>query len=223
MTGRRGCRRTLTVAAAVALLVGTAVGCGNDTQEAGPTPTAATATATATVSPTATPTATATATATASPSPADDDALAGAGFGPFSGGKSSGVPQSWIADVRAAAQDDYDRVVFEFTGPAVPTYEIRYAEPPFVATSGREVPVAGDAFLDVWLQGTSRVDLTGSTPVEHYTGPSRVRSDTDVVTEVVQIEDFEANVAWTIGLEQRQPLRVQTFDDPARLVIDIAD
>lgn len=81
----------------------------------------------------------------------------------------------------------------------------------------------GHGDLDVWLQGTSRVELTGSDPVEHDSGPSRVRRDTDVVTEVVEIEDCEANVHWTIGLEDRQPLRVQTFDDPSRLVIDISD
>jgi hypothetical protein len=193
---------------------------------------AATPTTTSTVTPTVTataaPTATATApatttarpTATTTP-PGSSVGLPGADFGPFTGGSSSSPPDSWIADVRTAGQDGYDRVVLEFTG-GVPSYEVRYTDPPFAATSGRDVPVAGDAFLDVWLQGTSRVDLTGSSPVEHYTGPSRVRSDTAVVTEVVEVDDFEANVHWTIGLDDRRPLRVREFGDPARLVIDIA-
>ncbi len=64
------------------------------------------------------------------------------------------------------------------------------------------VPIEGEAFLDVWLQGTSGVDMTSDyTPV--YTGPDRVRSDTTVVTEVVEVEDFEANVHWIIGLDGR--------------------
>ena len=93
---------------------------------------------------------------------------------------------------------------------------------PFVDTAGTTQPVAGAAFLDVWLQGTSAVQLDAAQLIEHYPGPDRVSAgDTLVVTEVVDIDDFETNVHWTIGLTSQQPLTVTTLDAPGRLVIDI--
>jgi hypothetical protein len=180
--------------------------------EAAPTPTA-TPTATTTSTPTPTPTATPTPT----PTPTG---LPGGSLGPFSGGTRPNLPdeQSWIADVRTAGQQGYDRVVFEFTG-AVPAYEVTYAEPPFPSTSGEDVPVAGQAFLQVRLDGTSSFDSVNNTQV--YTGPRTVTGDTSNVTEVVQVDDFEAVVVWVIGLDSKQPLTVSELTGPGRLVIDI--
>lgn len=150
-------------------------------------------------------------------------ALPGASYGPFTGSpEDPGLGGSWIADVRSAAHPGHDRVVIEFDGDYVPTYAVGYAvtSGPFHDVPGNVVPVEGEAFLDVWLQGTSGVDMTNDyTPV--YTGPDRVRSDTTVVTEVVEIEDFEANVHWLIGLNTKAPFLVWTTDSPSRLVIDI--
>ena len=150
-------------------------------------------------------------------------ALTGAGFGSFSGSpEDPGLGGSWIADVRSAAHPGHDRVVIEFDGDYVPTYTVGYTvtSGPFHDVPGNVVPVEGEAFLDVWLQGTSGVDMTNDyTPV--YTGADRVRSDTTVVTEVVEIEDFEANVHWLIGLDTKAPFLVWTTDSPSRLVIDI--
>jgi hypothetical protein len=155
----------------------------------------------------------------------ESDALAlpGATYGPFSGGSTPPVGGSWIADVRSAGHDGYDRVVVEFDGAVVPTYTVAYTvtSGPFHDTPGNVVPIEGEAFLDVWLQGTSRVDMTDDyAPV--YTGPTRLRTDTTTVTEVVEIEDFEANVHWLIGLDERAEFVVWTLDSPSRLVIDIA-
>lgn len=112
--------------------------------------------------------------------------------------------------------------MFEFDGDYVPTYQVAYTvtSGPFRDVPGEVVPIEGEAFLDVWLQGTSRVDMTNDyTPV--YTGGDLVRSDTRVVTEVVEIEDFEANVHWIIGLDTTTPFLVWTAESPSRLVIDI--
>lgn len=149
--------------------------------------------------------------------------LDAAAYGPFSGSpEDPGLGGSWIADVRSAAHPGHDRVVIEFDGHYVPTYRVGYTETsgPFRDVPGDVVPVEGEAFLDVWLQGTSRVDMHNNyTPV--YTGGDRVRSDTRVVTEVVEIEDFEANVHWIVGLDSRAAFLVWTMDSPSRLVIDI--
>lgn len=162
--------------------------------------------------------------ATAQPSSKPEQALAGATFGPFSGEPNeASTAGSWIADVRSAGHNGYDRVVLEFDGDYVPTYRVAYTPTagPFRDVPGDVVPVEGAAFLDVWLQGTSSVDMSADyEPV--YTGPDRIRSDTAVVTEVVSLEDFEANVHWLIGLDERTPFVVWTTGSPSRLVIDIA-
>jgi hypothetical protein len=181
-------------------------------------------TTTPTARATVTPTVEATPTSTIEPQPtlAATAALPASGLGPFTGGQAPADPGSWIADVRTAGHDGYDRVVFEFTG-IVPTYDVRYVVPPFVDTAGTEKAVDGTAFVDVWLRGTSTVQLDGARLIEHYRGPDRVGAgDTAVVTEVVDIDDFESNVHWTIGLTGERPVAVTTLDDPGRLVIDIS-
>lgn len=120
--------------------------------------------------------------------------------------------------MRTAGQQGFDRVVVEFTG-AVPEYEVAYAQPPFVGTSGQAVPVQGEAFLRVRLDGTSVFDSLNGVPV--YTGPTTITGDTATVVEVVNVDDFEAVSVWVIGLDSQQPLTVSTLSGPGRLVIDI--
>lgn len=190
-------------------------------ESAAPTPTATTeATPTQTPEPTADETAEPSPgeTPEATPDETADTGLPGAGLGPFTGGTQPGLDGSWIADVRSASQSGFDRVVFEFTD-VVPTYEVAYADPPFVGTDGEEVQVEGEAFVRVRLEGTSSFNLNEGVPV--YEGPRRVESDTAVVTEVVDVDDFEALVIWVIGLTEQKPLVVTDLTDPGRLVIDI--
>lgn len=158
------------------------------------------------------------------PAPDEGQALPGASQGPFTGApESQSPPGSWIRDVRSAWHEGYDRVVIEFNGSYVPTYVVGYTPTtgPFLDIPGDVVPVAGQAFLDVWLQGTSRNDMSVDGYPAVYTGSTRVASDTQAVTEVVLIEDFEANVHWIIGLDQRHAYTVWTMTSPSRLVIDI--
>lgn len=195
-----------------------------------PTPTA-TAEQTPSPSPKVEPTPTPATTSTPSqPSPTPEEEsgpasqeLAGASYGPFTGSpEDPGLGGSWIADVRSAAHPGHDRVVIEFDGDYVPTYQVActVTSGPFRDVPGAVVPIEGEAFLDVWLQGTSGVDMTNDYAPVH-TGEDRVRSDTRVVTEVVEIEDFEANVRWIIGLDATTPFLVWTMESPSRLVIDI--
>jgi hypothetical protein len=120
--------------------------------------------------------------------------------------------------VRTAGQQGFDRVVVEFTG-VVPEYEVAYSDPPFIDTSGQAVPVQGEAFLRVRLNGTSQFDSING--VLLYSGPDAVTGDTANVVEVVAVDDFEAVAVWVIGLESKEPLTVSTLTDPGRLVIDI--
>lgn len=141
----------------------------------------------------------------------------------------SSAEATWITDVRSGRQTGFDRVVFEFTE-GVPEYRVSYVEDPFVSVPGDAVPVSGQAFIGVRLRGTSRSNPeTGEVffapPEGQRIGDETVKravtSDTRVVTEVVEISDFEREVFWVVGLSARQPFQVSTLDGPPRLVIDI--
>jgi hypothetical protein len=128
-----------------------------------------------------------------------------------------------LSQVRVASQPGFDRVVFEFTDEQLPGYDIAYLDGPAVQDgSGEEVEVAGGARLEVRLAPASSVDLRHGTFQRTYTGPGRVEGDTRVITEVVRTSDFEANLSWVVGLDQKVPYRVEVLSKPARVVIDVA-
>jgi hypothetical protein len=57
-----------------------------------------------------------------------------------------------------------------------------------------------------------------------YKGPRRIdgaAAGASVVKELVRTGDFEAVLSWAIGVDKRSEFRVQTLDDPARLVVDV--
>src|SRR5947209_802761 len=113
--------------------------------------------------PTASTSATPTPTSTGSPSsPA-------AGLPPFVCGTQSGTgptsPPTGITDVRAGAQNGYDRFVIQFDGP-VPAYDVvpQSSAMFHLDPSGQRVTLAGSAGLAVAVQGArSAGSYTGST------------------------------------------------------------
>jgi hypothetical protein len=128
-----------------------------------------------------------------------------------------------LTDVRAAGHGTFDRFVLEFDGDVVPGHRVGYVEPPVTEDgSGRPVQVAGSAFLEVRVTPASGVDLSGGTPRYTYTGRDHVLAPGGrVIAEAVRTGDFEAMLAWTVGLEERVPFGVATLSDPARLVVDV--
>lgn len=120
-----------------------------------------------------------------------------------------------IALLRAVAVDGgegADRVSFTFEG-GIPGYDVSYIDPPVRQDgSGNVVDVDGTAFLSVRFAPASGFDSL-ETFEPTYTGPAEVRGDTEVVTEVVRVGDFEANLTWVIGVDDKAPYRIDT--DPA--------
>ena len=51
--------------------------------------------------------------------------------------------------------------------------------------------------------------------------PRELRGDTVGVSNVKEVDDFEALAHWLIGVDQRRPFRVTTLTAPTRLVIDV--
>jgi hypothetical protein len=124
-----------------------------------------------------------------------------------------------LTDVRAARQDGFDRVTFEFAEEA-PSYDVRLGERPVLASgSGEEVQVDGEEVLLVRLEPASGFDLEAATEV--YEGPTRIVADTATITEVVRAGDFEGQLEWAVGLRGPADYEVTVYDDPARIVLDV--
>lgn len=129
---------------------------------------------------------------------------------------------AFLTDIEIATHVGYDRVVFEFDE-ATPEFRIRYVEPPVQESpSGQEIEVEGSSFLEIVMSPATGVDLSGEEFEETYTGPDRFQpEDAPAIQEVVRTEDFEAVMAWVLGLDSEYPFSFTTLDDPHRLVIDI--
>jgi len=125
-----------------------------------------------------------------------------------------------LVAVRTARHEGYDRVTFEFDGPA-PGYQVQYIDGPILSDGeGAPVAVDGAAHLQVRMEPASGYDLEAGAPT--YTGPTVVSgTDTSEVVEVVRTGDFEAVLTWVIGFNDRVDFRVDTLPDPTRIVVDV--
>lgn len=129
----------------------------------------------------------------------------------------SDAPVAVLREVRAASQEGFDRVVFEFEGSAVPGYRIGYEDRPAQCGSGEPVEVAGEARLQVQILPAQAHTEAGEPTVQQ-----RERHlDLPVLKELESTCDFEADVTWVLGLASRRPYRVQELASPARLVVDV--
>ena len=123
-----------------------------------------------------------------------------------------------ITDVRVGTHDDYDRVTFEFAS-GIPQTVVRGVIGPFYADpSGLPLDVAGTAFLEVSMNGGTKVTPDGAIT---YAGPTNFEPDFDQLVQLVQGGDFEALSTWLLGLDGGNCYRVFTLTSPSRLVIDI--
>lgn len=166
--------------------------------------------------------------ATAAPTTPAASPTTPAGIDPLEGASTATVTSepkntetALLTAVRAARQEGFDRVVFEFAN-AVPGYRIGYVERPITEDgSGEEVSVSGDAVLEVRMRNASGADLSKEGAPLTYTGPTRITPPTPQVTELVRTGDFEATLTWAVGVRDKVDLRVTTLESPPRLVIDL--
>jgi hypothetical protein len=124
--------------------------------------------------------------------------------------------------VRVGRNAGFERIVFEFAGPARPGYRVRWVDGPITSDgAGAPVDVAGKAYLQVIMEPASGVDMdTGKLA---YTGPDRiaVAGQTKLLTDLVRTGDFEAVLTWVAGAGRKVPFRVLTLSAPSRLVVDV--
>lgn len=127
-------------------------------------------------------------------------------------------PVAVLEEARAAANQDFDRVVFQFAGDRLPGYHVEYVDRPVrQCGSGEPVPVAGDGWLLVRLEPAQAHDEQGRPTVEDRSQAP----DLPVLQELKLICDFEAIVTWVLGVSSPNRYRVMELSDPARLVVDV--
>ena len=204
-------RPAIAVLASSLLLSACGGGDGDDdaaTTSSATTPTTTTTTAT-------TPTTTAT-----TPQPQGIDPLTGASTRPVVVRASNGST-ALLRAVRAARNEGYDRIVFEFAN-ALPGYDVRYVQPPVRQDgSGAVVQLKGAHLLRVRMENALDADLTKPSAPSTYDGPGRFDPATPEIAELVRTGGFEAVLTWVAGLRDRVDFRVTTLSGPPRLVVDV--
>jgi hypothetical protein len=73
--------------------------------------------------------------------------------------------------------------------------------------SGAPVPLKGKAYVVIHFVPAASADVQGEQVIPTYTGPKRL-SGPGPVLETAKTSDFEADLAWAIGLERRMSMRV---------------
>jgi hypothetical protein len=131
-----------------------------------------------------------------------------------------------LTDVKADSEPCADRVAFTFE-PADEQlgYRVEYVPAEQAQTedgSGRHIDVAGKVFLVVRFEPASTADLSGENLRVTYNGPrTMMPTGMKYVRQVTKIGDFEAVLAWTIGLSGKRPFKVTSAGSPPHLTVEI--
>jgi hypothetical protein len=164
--------------------------------------------------------------ASASTIQAADRLPAAAGCGDLgdTGGVNDGFPNRLSTlvgtDIRTGGHACFERVVLELGGSGeLPGFQVQYEPDPILdSPRGEPVEIAGDATL-VLSVGAWMPDIEGN----GYQGPREfVPTNVVNIKELEQIENFEGQNAWAIGLDRQRDFTVSTLTEPFRIVIDIA-
>ncbi|MCT1491580.1 hypothetical protein M3G47_00110 [Corynebacterium sanguinis] len=122
-----------------------------------------------------------------------------------------------ISDVRVGSHDDFDRVVFEFSGTGTPGYVAGYTPEPLQQASGYPIEVNGQAYLEVMIQGTPMAMLSPNDALIE-TGPMDLAAGN--IQGVTHGGVFEADTQYIVGLDKQRPFNLYVLENPARVVVD---
>jgi hypothetical protein len=124
-------------------------------------------------------------------------------------------PDGQLRIVRAAKQDGFDRVVFEFAD-GVPSFSVGYPTSPLydIGTQAR-LKISGGAVLEVSMH------FNYGEHTDIYQGFPKGKLDLPALLEIKNIDFSEGVMAFALGLRERRAFRVSTLSNPARLVVDV--
>ncbi len=130
-----------------------------------------------------------------------------------------------LLDARTGQHDCYDRVVFEFQGPAT-GYSVAYADQVRSEGRGDLLSVAGGAKLAVHLQEPAYDIQTGAATYSHNSGDHVANlNGYRTLRDVVYGGTSEGHTTFGVGTRARLPFRVFTLAGPgthSRIVVDVA-
>jgi hypothetical protein len=142
---------------------------------------------------------------------------------PANAGTPTGI--ALLTSVTAQDMGTFDRVTFTFEkGTPTILSAIYQAGPAVFAPSDQPVvpPIAGPARLVITMGNAADEDLTTNPVVVTYPGPLRFAVNLPNITELVQLQDFEATLTWAIGVnDPRVPATSQVLVTPTRVQVDI--
>lgn len=126
-----------------------------------------------------------------------------------------------LTDVRTAEHPTgFVRTTFEFAG-GLPGYAIEYADAPVAQCgSGEPADVAGAAHLVVRLHPARAHRFVGERAISTIRERDR-RLGGGALQQLTVTCDFEGEVAWVLGLDERREYRVTALQRPARLAVDV--
>jgi hypothetical protein len=147
------------------------------------------------------------------------------GLGPFTcslpisrAASGIGLPPGSLAQpttARVAGQSGYDRIVFEYSGTALPSLSVTSVTPPFTTDpKGAPLTVSGKVFLGIVFHNVPGI-------TSGYSGPTSFKAGLPVLTDLELRGDFEGVQQWVAGLSGQACVRVFTLTGPSRLVIDL--
>ena len=120
-----------------------------------------------------------------------------------------------LVAVTAIHQGAEDRVVFRFSGGLPANRSAQYVAHLVADGSGKVIPVAGRAILQVSFRSAQAHDAQGST------APARTAYRLPNAMLSVRSGDFEGVVTYGIGLAKRTQFHVTTLQNPSRVVVHI--
>lgn len=137
------------------------------------------------------------------------------------------VGDGTITNVRSGRHTCYDRLVVDVAGiPASKIgYHVRYVDTVYAPGSGKAVPLAGGARLQVDVT----VPTYNSSGKATYAPRDRTKvvdvTGYDTLRQVAMAGSFEGRTTLGVGVRARLPMRVIVLDGPgtgSRLIIDVA-
>ena len=129
-----------------------------------------------------------------------------------------------VTDVRVGTHEGFDRVTVELDGEGEVGWFTELTDQPTSQGSGEPVEFEGEVAL--WL-AAQMITLPGDEP-DGVDEDARIDVDLTVagpeggvITEVVGDTLFEGLQTFVIGLDEERPYRIERFEDPERIVIDV--
>lgn len=123
-----------------------------------------------------------------------------------------------LTDVRVGGHTTFDRVVFQFAGPA-PGHHVRYVDEVVQDGSGIPIHLKGRAFLEATMQPAAAHDDNGAPT---FPGPLPAIVNFAALRDIADAGDFEGVITWGIGVAAATPFQVRQLSNPSRIAVDVA-